>query len=261
MATPNIIVMAGTADGRQIVGELSKLDISVTATVTTGFGSWLLSGLKGVEVCEGKLSSGDMVRLIEKMRARCLVDATHPYAREASVNAIGACEKAGIPYLRFERSEAGLVQENILLVNDFTEAAEQVARMEGNIFLATGSNNLDVFVKRIPDYKNRLFARVLPDSRVMQKCEQAGLTAGNIFAAKGPFSEAMNIEMLKHCGASVLVTKDSGEVGGTGDKLRAAQKLGITVVMVRRPDVNYPRKVDSIGGVVDFVKMCVEREN
>lgn len=249
-----VMVISGTADGRQIIEELSKLNIPVTATVTTGFGKELLSGLKGVAVVEGKLTPEGMVQLIRDTGAKCLVDATHPYAREASVNAISASEKAGVPYLRFERMDTELAGDRIITVKDFKEAAKTAASMDGNIFLATGSNTVEIFTNEISDYKNRLFARVLPDSRVVLKCEQAGLSANNILAMKGPFSENMNIEMLKHCKAAVMVTKDSGETGGTEDKLQAAQKLGITVILVQRPVVDYPEKVSSRTEVLEFVK-------
>ncbi len=33
----------------------------------------------------------------------------------------------------------------------------------------------------------------------------------------------------------VLVTKDGGKAGGTAEKLEAARRLGVTVVMIRRP--------------------------
>lgn len=254
MTRPNVIVIAGTADARQIIAGLEKLDIEITATVATGYGSELLGGNENVTVCEGRMDSEEMTSFICKTGARCLVDASHPYAREVSLNAISACAQANIPYLRYERNETGTAGRNVLEAGSFEEAADLAAGLEGNIFLATGSNNLEVFVKRIPGYKERLFVRVLPDSRVIARCEQAGLSAGNIIAMKGPFSEGMNIEVLKHCNAAVMVTKDSGDAGGTGDKLAAAGKLGITVIMVQRPEMAYPHKVNSLEEVICFVK-------
>lgn len=251
------MVVAGTADAREIVGELTKLGIKAFATVTSKFGRELLEETLGIEVHEGKLDAGGIASLLGSTHAKCLVDASHPYAREASVNAIAACEKTGIPYLRFERCETPLDCPEIIRVKTFEDAAEKLRDIKGNIFLTTGSNTLKIFINKIPDFKTRLFVRVLPDSKVLVKCEEAGLTAQNIVAVKGPFSVAMNIEMMKHCNAAVLVTKESGEAGGTAQKLQAAESLGIPVVLIERPDVSYGAKVGSVKEVLDFVKRTV----
>lgn len=251
---PTVIVIAGTIDARQIIGELIKLNVSVVATVTTTFGTELLNEYQGLKVYEGKLNSGEMIKLINETHASCLIDASHPYAGNVSVNAITACETAKITYLRFERDESRVEYSNITRVKDFIEAAKLAESFQGNIFLTVGSNNLEIFTGIIPDFKERLFVRVLPDSKVLIKCESAGLSAKNIIAIKGPFTEEMNIAMLKACNASVIVTKDSGDAGGTAEKLGAAQKLGVPVIMVERPHVDYGKKVSSIEEVIEFYK-------
>lgn len=249
-----VVVIAGTIDARQIIGELKKLNISVAATVATTFGSELLSEYAGVTVFEGKLNLEEMINLIRKLDARYLVDASHPYAGNVSVNAIAACRAVGIPYLRFERDECRFEYSNVTRVKDFIEAAQVVASYKGNIFLTVGSNNLEIFIKSIPDFRDRLYVRVLPDSKVLIKCEQVGLSAKNIIAMKGPFTEAMNIEMFKACNAAVIVTKDSGEAGGADEKVIAAEKFCIPVIIVERPHLQYGRKVGTIEEVVEFCK-------
>jgi len=251
------MVIAGTADARQIINELAKLDIKVVATVTSKLGSELIGAHPKIEVCKGKLTFEDMACLIEDTSSVCLIDASHPFAREASINAINACEMTGIPYLRFERKGILPDDSGVLRVKNFEEAAGMLSKMKGNILLAVGSNHLEVFVKWIYDYKERLYVRVLPESSILKKCEDIGLTAGNIIAFKGPFTEEMNIEMIKHCNAAVLVTKDSGEAGGTGEKLAAAKKSGIPVILVERPDISYPMKTESIKEAVRFAKELV----
>jgi precorrin-6x reductase len=120
--------------------------------------------------------------------------------------------------------------------------------------LTIGSSNLALFTGKIADYKNRLFVRVLPESRVIAKCEQTGLTAQNIIALKGPFTEEMNTELLRYCNAKVLVTKDSGAVGGIEEKLAAASKMDIPTIIVERPEIVYPEKTSSISEVIKFVQ-------
>lgn len=249
-----IMVIAGTKDARDIIGELIKIQADVLATVTTSYGRELLGNCPGISVHEGKLDFAGITGLVRKDNISCIVDASHPFAKEASMNAIRSCDETGTAYLRFERKNTFAEGNTVIRVKSFEKAAEAAGKFSGNILLTIGSNHINVFTKRIPDYKTRLYARILPDSRMVAKCEEAGLSAGRIMAIKGPFSEEMNIEILKYCKAAVMVTKESGETGGTDQKLNAAAKLGIPAVLVERPDINYPQIACSINEVVEFVK-------
>jgi len=52
---------------------------------------------------------------------------------------------------------------------------------------------------------------------------------------QGPFDYEMNSAMLKMTGAKVMVTKDSGEIGGFEAKAAAAIALGCELVVIARP--------------------------
>ncbi len=257
----DVVVIAGTADARQIIGKLLEKGIPTAATVATGYGSELLSGYPGLEVYEGRLTGEEMADLLKRTGAKCLIDASHPFAKEVSVNAIHACETAGVPYIRYERSHTDTGKAEVIRVGDFTEAAKLLSRMKGNILLTVGSNNLDVFTENVEDFKERMFIRVLPEGKVLQKCEAAGFSASNIIAMKGPFTVAMNVEMIKYCKAQVLVTKDSGAEGGLPEKLRAAELTDIKVIMVERPGIEYKHKVTKIKDAVEYaVSLCTTGE-
>ncbi|MCX7843473.1 MAG: precorrin-6A reductase [Clostridia bacterium] len=250
----SVVVVAGTADARNIIKELVTEGIRIVATVATGFGRELLEWIPGVEAVEGRLDSEQMAELVRSNKAICLVDASHPFAVEVSVNAQEACKRCGLPYLRYERQATETVCDGVIRVKDFEAAAELAAEYEGNILLTVGSKQLYTFVKRICDYKSRLFARVLPESRILAECEKMGLSPKNIIAIKGPFSENMNIEIIKHCNAAVVVSKDSGDTGGTAEKISAAAKAGIPLILVDRPEAAYTNITGKIPEVVQFVR-------
>jgi precorrin-6A/cobalt-precorrin-6A reductase len=256
-----VLVIAGTADARCIIEELVKSGVNITATVTTRLGKDLLSAYEQVDAREGRLILKGMVGLIEEVKPGCLIDASHPFAREVSLNAIKACKKMSIPYMRYERAETVLYNEKVIRVSNFEEAAEEVKNHDGNIFLTIGSGKLEMFTGIPGIDKKRIFIRVLPESKVIEKCERLGLDARNIFAMKGPFSEEMNMELLKHCNASVMVTKDSGSIGGSEKKISAARKLGIPVLMVDRPEIEYGCVVHDVDDVVAYVKNIKDRRN
>lgn len=255
MFEKTILVIAGTQDARQIIAELQQLNqLVIHATVATELGREFLQSYPNLQIHSGRLDLQGLATLIQNIAAVAVIDASHPYATEISQNAMGACRETGIPYLRYEREQTSDLVGNIVLTPDFATAAAEVASMKGHIFLAIGSNHLEVFTSNIADYQERLYVRVLPESRVIQKCENLGLRAGNILAIQGPFSEALNREMYQYCKAAVVVTKDSGVIGGNREKLAAAAQLNLPVLMIARPRINYETKTLSINEIIEFGK-------
>jgi precorrin-6x reductase len=253
----DVLVIAGTADARQIIAALTKLKIKVAATVTTSLGNEFLQPYDHLTVYEGGLDAVAMAALIKNTQPACLVDASHPFALAASANASRACHLTGLTYLRFERAPTPVRGLMAVRVPDFKSAAGRLREMPGNILLAIGSRQLEIFTRDIPDFKDRLFVRVLPTSQILAECERLGLSAKNILAIKGPFSEEMNVEMLKYCQAQVMVTKDSGEIGGTLEKLRAANRLAVPALLIDRPPIPYGTRTAEIPEIIKLVQACI----
>ena len=114
------------------------------------------------------------------------------------------------------------------------EAAKLLEKMEGNILVTTGSKELEA-LRGLPGFSKRIFARILPQPEMMQKCMEMGLPGRHIICMQGPFSEEMNYAMLRETNARILLTKESGAAGGFPEKLRGAKRAGAAVVVVKRP--------------------------
>jgi precorrin-6A/cobalt-precorrin-6A reductase len=255
MKVKALLVIAGTRDARRIIEALQRLKLQIHATVATELGREFLQAAPALRIHSGRRDAREMAELIRAVQAVAVIDASHPFAAAISENAINACQATGVPYLRYEREATPAPGANLKLVADFNEAAAQAGAIKGNILLTIGSNHLEVFVATIPDYRERLYVRVLPDSGVLAKCEGLGLTARQIFALPGPFTEALNLELYRHCRAAVIITKDSGATGGNPEKIAAAARLGLPVLMVARPQLDYGgRKVTTIPEVVAFAR-------
>lgn len=249
----DVLVIAGTYDARRIISELTDLNLKVATTITTKFGNELIDSHPNVRVFQKKLTAQGMARVIKMFDAKCLIDASHPFAVESSSSAMKACEKTGIKYLRYEQSQVKFESKQIINVKSYEDAAKQVAVIGGNILLSIGSKNLETFFENIPDFQSRLYVRILPDSEVIAKCEKMGLPRSNIIAMKGPISEELNLELLKHMDAKVLITKDSGVVGGTDQKVRAAERLGIKTILIARPGIDYKDRVGTISEAIFWI--------
>lgn len=227
------IVFAGTTEGYALCEFLAENRVSVYACAATEYGGSLLQENEFLHVSAGRLKTEDMEELFRKEKPEIVLDATHPYAAEVTKNIRTACESAGVLYQRILRPE-GEKNSEAIYVESTEEAAAFLSGTEGNIFLTTGSKELAKFTG-IPDYKERLFARVLSIPSVIRSCAELGIEGKHLIGMQGPFSAEINEAMLRQFQCSYLVTKDTGLAGGFPEKMEACQRCGVTPVIIGRP--------------------------
>jgi len=224
------LVFAGTTEGRRITEFLARNGIKVTVSMATEYGMTVIEESENVRVD----SIRGVMEMAEEMREYdVVVDATHPYAVRKSAHIKEACEISGCPLIRITRPESPETKE-IVTVPDTRSAAEYLTGKSGNVLVATGSNELAEFTS-VPGYRERIFARVLSIPSVAEKCSRLGFEGKNLICMEGPFSEELNYAMLKHVDAEYLVTKDSGSAGGFDEKIAAAARAGVKVIVIGRP--------------------------
>ena len=227
-----LCVFAGTADGRQLVERLAG-QAEILACAATEYGGELLEEIPGVEVSAQRLDENRMEELFRQRQFDCVIDATHPYAPIVTENIRSACEKTGTSYLRLLRD--GGLPEGCLFADSTAQAVDMLKTLPGNILLTTGSKELAAYAA-LPDYAQRVYARVLPVEASVAACRETGLPAAHIYAVQGPFPEELNVAMLHACNAQILVTKQTGSKGGFFEKVSAAQKAGVTLLVIGRPE-------------------------
>lgn len=248
-----IWVLSGTFDGAEIIRLLKKKGVRVFATAVTEYGAALSLKAGAERASSGALTCDGMMRLIRKNKVTAVVDATHPFAVEASANAMKACKKTGIKYLRYERRSARVPASRLVhYAKDFREAGKKAAKLGDIIFYTGGSKNLGKFFKAAGKRK-KVIAKVLPCEESIKKCAAAGVTAENIVAVMGAGSEEFNKALFREYMAAVVVLKESGEAGGTGAKVRAALSFRMPVVIVKRPRIKYDSAVDDYSEVVKWI--------
>jgi len=232
MGSPQIVLFGGTTEGRALGEALAARGISLIMCVATDYARKLIREQPGLEIRTGRMDEGEMTAFLRETGCPPVVDATHPYAREATRNIAAACGRAGAEYLRLLRpSQEG---EGMVTAETAEEAADILGRQGGKALLTVGSKELEAFTV-VPEYRERLFARVLPMAQVVEKCTALGFGGRQLICMQGPFSHELNVAMLRSVGADWLVTKDSGDIGGFGQKLSAARELGIRMLVIRRP--------------------------
>ena len=249
-----ILVLAGTKDGRDLIVLLDNAGYKVMASVFSDYGRQLIQ-LDHVLINVGPLDADGLVKLIASNNVNMVVDASHPYAVNVSQNAMLACQNTGIHYLRYERPTTAIpVYEGLHVVHDYDQAIQVAASLGKVIFLTTGSRHLKLFKDATCLYALRLIARVLPEPSVLQECLDLGFSPKDIIAVQGPFSHDLNLALFKEYKAEVIITKNSGQVGGSDTKMTAAMALRLPLVVIDRPTIQYTQIVYAINDVIEFVK-------
>jgi precorrin-6A/cobalt-precorrin-6A reductase len=233
-----VMVMAGTSDAVCIIGKLAEYeDLEVIATTTTSYGGDLALSAGADKIIVGRQGVQEIVKLLDINRIDLLVDATHPFASEASINAIKASHKFGIKYIRYERPSIK-IPDQVFEVSSFQEAGIMAKKiMEKNLnarmMHLAGVTTLNEITKTIDP--KLIVARILPMISSIKKCFKIGIPSDNIIAMQGTFSKEFNKALMKEYAIGVVVTKESGETGGTHSKIAAANELEIPLIIVKRP--------------------------
>lgn len=228
-----IWVIAGTGDGRMLINDLVKLGINVHVSVATDYGAGCLQPIDDLQISSGRMDYAGMYDYIMRNRPTAVVDATHPYATAVTENIHKACTAAGTVLFRLHRHELPH-HDQVLYLEDMRAAVDFLQGKDGNVLLTTGSKDLETFCA-VRDYKKRIHLRILPMVDSLSKALKLGYEPANIICMQGPFSITMNVALLKNCKAKYMVSKESGKAGGLDEKISAAQKARVKLIVVGRP--------------------------
>lgn len=252
----NILLFAGTTEGRLLAEYLIHQPVRLHAAVATDYGQKLLPSAPSMTVSSHRMDETQIIDFIRQRHFDLVLDATHPYATEASANISGACKKTQVPYLRILRdcrtSADTLSNSNHtseIFVDTTAQAVDFLNHQKGPVFLTTGSKTMPEFMQ-ITNAPERVFVRILPNAEMLAACMSLGLPASHIFCMQGPFDIDMNTATIQHIcklwaknhpdsnpadAPLYMVTKQSGRTGGFDEKMEAAAQSRIPVLIIGRP--------------------------
>lgn len=217
-----MLVLGGTGEARALAARLAR-EPGIEA-ISSLAGRVREPNLPEGEVRIGGFGGAD--GLADWLRGHgidAVIDATHPFARAMTGNAVAACETAGVPMLVLRRP-GWEPEPGWHLVDSPEAAAAALPALGERIFLSTGRQGVHHFAHLDLEFLVR--AVDPPEPPLPQRCE--------VLLARGPFSYDAESALLRGHRIDVLVTKNSGG-RMTRAKLDAARDLGVAVVLVRRP--------------------------
>lgn len=249
-----ILYLAGTSDARELAVRLQNKGYSILATVVTQSAANSLAD-ENIPHHIGRLTAEQMQSLCLEKSCTCILDASHPFAEEASKQAMAAAQAINVPYIRFERKQEQYSHSLITEVDSYQQAAQLALQKGGTIMLTTGSKTLKTFTDVLNHKEGiRVIARMLPNIENMEKCQELGIAQKDIVAIQGPFTKELNIALYKQYGVTVMVTKESGKVGSVDEKIEAALECGIETILIKRPNIQYGQQFATFEEVEDALK-------
>lgn len=249
-----IFVLAGTSEAKETIKLLRDKGFKVSASVVSSYGYELLANNGIDHLKQESFNREELLKCLKEMDTVFLVDATHPFAKQISTLAMEVAAELNIKYLRLERQSCVLPDNPLIEKVTTLEEMEKYLLKDQNVFSTLGSNNLSQIVSLVKRVGANLTVRVLPVSKSIKACEDLGLKPENIIALKGPFSKELNKALFKEYEAQLILTKESGDIGGLSEKIAAALELKIPAVVLCRPALDYPILVNSPQGVLKYIE-------
>lgn len=226
-----VYLIGGTTEANLASRRLTQEGYAVTVSVATALGSAPAAAASGRAAQTGPKQAAEIARRAAALGAAAIIDCSHPFARIASQEASAAARSSGLPYFRFSRPPVELGGDRVIKAGSWEEAITFLQENQGRALLTVGTRNLASFTAAGIDFT----ARILPVAESLAECARLGIGPERIIAAHPPFSTGFNRACIRHAGATVLVTKESGREGGLPEKAEAAALERAWLVVVARP--------------------------
>lgn len=222
-----ILIFGGTTEGRKVVAvceSAAKLFYYSTKTksqkIETAHGSRITGGL----------DEKDIIDFCKEKAIKLIIDAAHPFAEVLHLNIAEASRELNIPVVRYERSYPDK-EKDLLWFNSYNEAIEHLEKNNiDNLLALTGVNT----VAKLKPYwqKHNCWFRILDRAESRSIIQKESFPIEQVLYYQQGGDETLLFEKFK---PQAIITKESGESGGFKEKVLAARKLNIPVLVVKRP--------------------------
>jgi len=180
----------------------------------------------------GFSQSGGLNAFIKRENINAIMDATHPYAKKMSDQAVYSAKECGIPVWRYQRPAWEKTPIDNWQEHDDWPALLASIKNCKSVFLTAGQPS-EAVLKVLNEYQKKGQQQTL---RTAVPCEHVLPNNMHWIKAIGPFSWQQEFELMASRKIDALISKNSGG-SATQEKLKVAQALGIEVHMLKRPEL------------------------
>ena len=251
-----IFLLGGTKDSTNIIRHVKKnYDAYILTTTTTEYGSKLAIEAGSDDTIARPLLKDEIIKILKENDFDILIDATHPFAEHITQTSSSIANELKIPYIRFERPTINLENMDTSHIH-YAESFEDAGKLiedefpDGNVLHFAGANTMADIVKHVS--VERFYPRILKIESSIEKCDALNIDPNHIIPMTGAATKQENIDLIEKYDASVMITKESGEIGGVYEKIEAANEMDIAVIMIKRPKIEMLNKDDVVNDLDEF---------
>lgn len=237
-----IFLLGGTKDSINIIKHIKEnYTAEILTTTTTEYGARLARDGGSDRTIARPLPKDEIIEILTGEHFDLLIDATHPFASHITQTCISVTNQLKLPFIRFERPTTnleGIDTSRIHYTDSFDAAGKLIAEKfnQGNVLHFAGANTMEEVLNHVST--DRFYPRILKVESSLEKCEKLNVDPDHIIPMEGAASTEENIELIEKYDASVMITKESGEIGGVIDKINAANEKDIAIIMIQRPKID-----------------------
>ena len=259
----NVFLMGGTKESIEIIKFIkNNFNSYILTTTTTEYGSKLaIDGGSDATIAK-PLPKDEIINILNgKINFDIFIDATHPFASHVTNTAIEVSKICKIPYIRFERPTSNfenIDDSRVIQVNSFDDAGKLIAKKynQSNVLHFAGANTMETILKYVsPEY---FYPRILEVKSSLEKCEKLGIKKDHIIPMKGISTIEENEKLIEKTDAAVIITKESGDIGGVISKIEAANSKNIDVVLITRPVIESLNKKDVVNSIEELNERLIK---
>jgi precorrin-6A/cobalt-precorrin-6A reductase len=225
----HVLLLGGTHEARALAERIAATPqiegvVSLAGRTSAPLPQALPARIGGFGGAEG------LAAYLTQQNVTHVIDATHPFAAQMSINAREACAQIGLPLLRLTRAPwRPLEGDNWIEVADNAAAAQALGAKARRVFLTIGRQGVSAF-RAAPQHTYLL--------RVIDPPDRVDLPPlCTVIADRGPFTRDSEIALMRAHELDVVVSKNSGGPL-TYAKIEAARALGLPVVMIAPPKLD-----------------------
>ena len=254
----NILLLGGTKDSTDIIKHLKEnYECTIMTTTTTEYGAKLALEAGSDDTIARALLKDEIIELINNSDFDILIDATHPFASHITQTSVSVSRICEIPYIRYERPPLNLKEldtSHLIYADSFEMAGKIIAESypNENVLHFAGANTMEEILKNVA--VERFYPRILKVPKSIEKCEKLKIPESHIIPMKGAASLKENIDLIEKYDAGVMITKESGEIGGVIEKIDAANQKDIAIIMIKRPVIKELDHKDIVSNLEEFEK-------
>ncbi|MEQ5870792.1 cobalt-precorrin-6A reductase [Sagittula sp. NFXS13] len=240
---PNLLILGGTTEARQLCKAVAAAGLQGTVSMA---GRVERPAPQELPMRVGGFGGADgLARYLREASITHIVDATHPFAAQMSVNAIEAAALTGVPLIALTRAPWRAQADDHWTHVASIDAA--VAALDGpaqRVMLAVGRMHLPAFAAN-PQHSYVLRLVDAPDGPL-------GFPDAQVIVDRGPFTVENDRALLQKHDIALVVSKNAGGTGAQA-KLIAARDLGLPVLMIDRPAIPQRAEAHSIEAVMHWL--------